>query len=413
MRQAGRYLPEYQNLRKTEKDFIKFCLDAEKASEITCQPISRFDMDAAIIFSDILLVLHMLKHNVSFIANEGPTVKKLSVGEKINFQDWDEYKLNLEPVAKAIRITKHTLNYSLPIIGFSGSPWTLFTYLTEGGSSKDFSIARNFLWTDEKNAEDIFNVLVEAIICFLDLQLKAGVNAIMLFDSWAGSIPATFRRKFIIEPTKKIVKYLREQNPSIPIICLPKSMGEGMIKFVDEIEPNCLAVDHLTDIEFIHKSLSKEIVIQGNIDPICLVHGGDRLEREVDHILNLMADRPYIFNLGHGILPNTPVQNVKKIAMEIRGLKKPTPREPYNKKGMAIWAHKSTALACENLMLSLRAYGYDSCPMEGMDSKRIKKLLGLSSPAEISMVISSGKRAENGVYGKQIRFDSNYFIHEI
>ena len=318
MRQAGRYLPEYRKLRKSEQDFIKFCLDSEKASEVTCQPINKFNMDAAIIFSDILLVLHMLGHEVSFIADKGPVLKRLMFDENIDFNDWDGYKFNLKAVGKAIELTKRKLIHPIPIIGFSGSPWTLFTYLTEGGSSRDFSNARNFLWADEKNAEKVFDVLVEAVVCFLDVQLKAGANAIMLFDSWAGSIPAIFRKKFIIEPTKKIVEYIRKQNPFIPIICLPKSMGEGIIEFADEIKPNCLAIDHLTDIEFVHKSLSKNIVLQGNIDPICLVHGGKRLEREVDHIINLMADRPYIFNLGHGILPNTPEENVERIISYIR-----------------------------------------------------------------------------------------------
>ena len=163
--------------------------------------------------------------------------------------------------------------------------------------------------------------MVKAIIYFLDIQLKAGANAIMLFDSWAGSIPARLRETFILEPTRKIIKEIRKKYPSIPVICFPKSIGEGIIEFADVVEPDCLAIDQFTDLKFVHKFISKNIVIQGNIDPLCLVRGGDVLEREVDYILNLMTDRPYIFNLGHGILPNTPEQNVKTLISYIREYK--------------------------------------------------------------------------------------------
>ena len=318
MRQAGRYLSEYRDIRSTEKNFIKFCLNAEKTSEVTCQPISKFNMDAAIIFSDILLVLHLLNRKVSFVKDKGPLLKKLNVGEKITFKEWDSFKRRLKPVSESINLTKCKLKKKTPLIGFSGSPWTLFTYLIEGGSSRDFSNTRNFLWSAPKDVEEIFEVLVEAIINFLDIQLEAGVDAIMLFDSWAGSIPSRFRKRFILEPTKTIIKHVRRRTPSIPIICFPKSIGEGVEEFVDVVEPNCIAIDHLTDIEFFHKTISKNVVIQGNIDPICLVHGGAVMIKEIDYLLNLMSDRPYIFNLGHGILPNTPETNVTKLISYIR-----------------------------------------------------------------------------------------------
>lgn len=323
MRQAGRYMQDYRNVRSTEKNFIEFCLNPEKASNVTCQPIQKFGMDAAIIFSDILLVLHMMKYQVTFIKNEGPKLHKLNLGEPLLSPKWDIYLENLKPVSKAIKLTRVKLDKcentkDTPIIGFSGSPWTLFTYLTEGGSSKDFPNARKFLWADHANSKQIFDILTQAIIHFLELQIKAGVNAIMLFDSWAGSIPARFRNEFVYQPTKIITQTLRKKYLHIPIICLPKSIGEGIVEFVDIVQPNCVAVDHLTDIEFVHKSISKEIVIQGNIDPLCLVTGGDVLKKEVDYLLNLITDRPYIFNLGHGIVPETPEQNVAEIISYIR-----------------------------------------------------------------------------------------------
>ncbi len=318
MRQAGRYLTEYRDIRSTEKNFMKFCLSAEKTSEVTCQPIDKFNMDAAIIFSDILLVLHMLNRKVSFIADRGPLIERLNVGEKITFKEWDTFKRNLKPVSDSINLTKYRLKKKTPLIGFSGSPWTLFTYLIEGGSSRDFSNARNFLWSAPKNVEEIFEVLVEAIINFLDIQLEAGVDAIMLFDSWAGAIPSRFRERFILEPTKMIIKHIRRKNPSAPVICFPKSIGEGVAEFVDVVEPDCIAIDHLTDINFVHKTISKNVVIQGNIDPICLVNGGAVMKKEIDYLLNLMSDRPYIFNLGHGILPNTPETNVTNLISYIR-----------------------------------------------------------------------------------------------
>jgi uroporphyrinogen decarboxylase len=323
MRQAGRYLQSYRNVRKTERNFIEFCLNPEKASNVTCQPIQKFGMDAAIIFSDILLILHMLDYKVTFVNNEGPKLHKLELGELLLPPKWDTYLTNLQPVSEAIKLTRVKLDKSkntkdTPIIGFSGSPWTLFTYLIEGGSSKDFPNARKFLWADHANSKQIFDILTHAIIHFLELQMKAGVNAIMLFDSWAGSIPARFRNEFVYQPTKTITQTLRQKYPRIPIICLPKSIGEGIVEFVDIVQPNCVAVDHLTDIEFVHKSIPKEVVIQGNIDPLCLVTGGDVLKKEVDYLLNLITDRPYIFNLGHGIVPETPEQNVAEIISYIR-----------------------------------------------------------------------------------------------
>ena len=323
MRQAGRYLPEYRYIRSTELNFIEFCLNADKASEVTCQPVKKFNLDAAIIFSDILLIPHMLDFKVSFIKNKGPKLKKLDFGQRITFSDWDKFKSDLAPVGKAINLSRTKLNKNVkskntPIIGFSGSPWTLFTYLTEGQSSKDFLNARKFLWSNTYDSEEVFEILIQAIICFLEIQLEAGVDAIMLFDSWAGSIPSRFRKKFIYDPTRKIVQHIRAKNSSIPIICFPKSMGEGIVEFADIINPNCIAVDHLTDIEFVHRSIPKNIAIQGNIDPICLVHGGNILKREVDYLLNLISDRPYIFNLGHGILPETSQQNLTDIISYIR-----------------------------------------------------------------------------------------------
>ena len=324
MRQAGRYMSEYRQLRETESNFINFCLNPEKASTVTCQPVFKFHMDAAIIFSDILLVLHMLGKHVSFVKNDGPKLNGLNIGENIPPPDWDKYRRDLKPVAQAIQLTRTKLKEferfkDTPIIGFSGSPWTLFTYLIEGGSSKNFSRSRKFLWGDYMNSKRIFSVLNQAIIYFLEIQIKAGANAVMLFDSWAGSIPARLRSEFIYESTVKITDYIKKYYPNIPIICLPKSIGEGMVEFVDIVQPNCIAVDHLTDIEFIHRNISKKIAIQGNIDPMCLVAGGNILETEVDFLLNLITDRPYIFNLGHGILPETPQQNVAKIISYIRG----------------------------------------------------------------------------------------------
>ena len=323
MRQAGRYMRDYRAVRSTEKDFIEFCLNPEKASIVTCQPVEKFHMDAAIIFSDILLILHMLNHQVTFIKDKGPQLNKLSLGENLQLPKWGTYLNNLQPVSEAIKLTRIKLNKNkdtrdTPIIGFSGSPWTLFTYLTEGGSSKDFLNARKFLWADYSNSKRIFDILTQAIVYFLELQIKAGVNAIMFFDSWAGSIPARFRNEFIYEPTKRMTETIREKYPKIPIICLPKSIGEGIVEFVDIVQPNCIAVDHLTDIEFVHKSIPREIAIQGNIDPLCLVAGGNVLKKEVDYLLNFITDRPYIFNLGHGIVPETPERNVAEIISYIR-----------------------------------------------------------------------------------------------
>ena len=318
MRQAGRYLAEYRAIRATQKDFISFCLNPEQASAVTLQPIARYGFDAAIIFSDILMVPWALERNVRFQPNIGPLLDPLDKPSVIRDDLIDGLSKKLAPVAKAIRLTKAQLSPQTALIGFAGAPWTIITYMAEGRSSRDFAIARGWAWQYPKEMDGLLDSLIESTISFLSLQAEAGADALMLFDSWASAVPAAQRHWLVIEPAKKIVTGLREKGHFQPIIGFPKGIGEGLIAYVEHSLVNAVSLDYGVDPVWVDQNLPKNFPTQGNLDPLSLLQAGPDMFKDIDHILDAFASRPHIFNLGHGITPPTPIENVQLMLDYVR-----------------------------------------------------------------------------------------------
>ena len=318
MRQAGRYLKEYRDIRKSQKNFISFCLNPKKAAEVTLQPISRYGFDAAIIFSDILLVPWALNRNVRFEVGVGPLLDPLGKPNQIDTRCLDNIDKNLTPVADAIKLTKSLLPKETALIGFAGAPWTLITYIAEGKSSRDFSRARLWAWEEKKALDGLIETLVEATVSFLSLQAEAGAECLMLFDSWASAVPATQRDWLVINPTRDIVNGVRRNGYNQPIIGFPKGLGDGLIKYAAEAGVDAIGLDHGVDPFWANKYLPKKLPVQGNLDPLSLLSAEHAMFSSIDQILDAFHDRPHIFNLGHGITPNTPVKNVQLMIDHIR-----------------------------------------------------------------------------------------------
>ena len=319
MRQAGRYLAEYRAVRASEPDFISFCLNPEKAVKVTLQPIERFGFDAAIIFSDILMVPWALDRNVRFVTGEGPKLDPMETGSEITEAMIDGMAPRLAPVATAISDCRATLAADKALIGFAGAPWTIITYLLEGGSSRDFATARRWLWENDSRFERLLDLVTQATADFLALQAEAGADALMLFDSWAGAVPAHFRKKVVIDPANRIAGTLKQRGIDKPLIGFPKGVGEGLVEYCNETELTAVGIDHGVDMRWAARTLPAHLVLQGNLDPLSLIAGGDAMGRAVDEILDAMADRPHIFNLGHGITPETPIENVHDLLARVRG----------------------------------------------------------------------------------------------
>ena len=318
MRQAGRYLPEYRAIRQTESDFIAFCLNPNKACEVTVQPIKRYQFDASIIFSDILLIPWAMDRNVRFINGVGPKLDVLNSLEDIKIFADKDLSNKYKPVGETVKLARQTLPTRTALIGFSGAPWTLMTYLFEGGSSRDFTNTKSFLWQKSNEAIEIIRILSEKVAEFLIVQANQGVNALMLFDSWASAVPASWRNEIIYKPHQKILEILRKSNVDLPFIGFPKGIGEGLINYANEVDTNCIALDQHTDPFWANRALPSNIAIQGNLDPLCVVKGGQKMKDEISRIIDCFADRPHIFNLGHGVVPQTPPEHVQDLVDFIR-----------------------------------------------------------------------------------------------
>jgi uroporphyrinogen decarboxylase len=318
MRQAGRYLKEYKAVRSSEPDFISFCLNPKKAVEVTLQPIEKFDFDAAIIFSDILMVPWALNRNVRFEPGKGPLMTPLEATSQILNSDMDSLQTKLAPVGAAISGCRAALSPDKSLIGFAGAPWTVITYMLEGQSSRDFARSRTWLWDNGGEFEALLELVTEATINFLELQARAGANALMIFDSWAGAVPSEFRTQVVINPIRKIIEELRRRGCHQPVIGFPKGIGEGLIAYCDEAGIQGVGLDHGCDVTWAAANLPKHIVVQGNLDPLSLISGGAKMEVAIANIREAFHDRAHIFNLGHGITPETPVQNVHHLINLIR-----------------------------------------------------------------------------------------------
>ena len=319
MRQAGRYLPEYRQVRASEPDFISFCLNPEKTVEVTLQPIDKFNFDAAIIFSDILLVPWAMNRNVRFNPGQGPILDPLNSVDDLNENDTDQIRNRLAPVAEALTLCRSRLSNEKALIGFAGAPWTIITYMLEGQSSRDFATARKWMWDNDRQFDMLLDIVTTATIEFLTLQAQAGADVLMLFDSWASAVPAHFRQRVVFKPVQRIIETLRGRGIVQPVIGFPKGIGEGLLAYCDQTPVDGVGLDHGVDIAWAAKNLPDHITLQGNLDPLSLIAGGPLMHRAIDHILEAVADRSHIFNLGHGITPETPEPHVHDLMAPLQG----------------------------------------------------------------------------------------------
>jgi uroporphyrinogen decarboxylase len=317
MRQAGRYLPEYRALRTEKGGFLALATDPEAAAEVTLQPIRRFGFDGAILFSDILMVPWALGQDLSFGAGEGPRLEPALVDHALD--SLARVPERLEPVYATVRRVAAALSPKTTFLGFAGSPWTVATYMVAGQGSRDQHETRRFAYRDAQAFAHIIDAIVDLTVEYLSHQIACGVMAVQLFDSWAGSLsPAQFER-WVIEPNARIVAALHERHPTTPVIGFPKGAGGKLIAYAQGIGADAIGLDETVDPAWANAVLPAGLPVQGNLDPLALIAGGSELDAAIDRVLSAFADRPHVFNLGHGILPDTPIAHVEQLLVRVRG----------------------------------------------------------------------------------------------
>lgn len=317
MRQAGRYLPEYRQLREQKGGFLDLVYDAEAAAEITLQPLRRFPLDGAILFSDILIVPFAIGQNLSFVAHEGPRLTPPMLDARI--RDLKPEMQRLQPIYETVRRVKADLSPETTFLGFAGSPWTVATYMVAGQGSRDQSEARRLAYADPGKFHAILDLIANVTVDYLSGQIEAGVDAVQLFDSWAGTLaPAQFER-FVIARTAWIVDQLKRRHPDVPVIGFPKGAGGRLGAYARETGVDAIGLDETVDPAWAHRELPDRMPVQGNLDPLALIAGGEPLKEAATRILDALAGRPHIFNLGHGIQPDTPVAHVEELLALVKG----------------------------------------------------------------------------------------------
>ncbi len=317
MRQAGRYLPEYRALRAAKGGFLELVHDSEAAAEITLQPIRRFGFDGAILFSDILIVPHALGQELRFEVGEGPRLSPPLVDAAL--ASLERIPARLEPIYRTVEKVAARLPAETTFLGFAGSPWTVATYMIAGQGSREQAEARGFAYRDPAAFAAIVEAIADMTVNYLSGQIAAGVEAVQLFDSWSGSLaPAPFEQ-WVIAPTARIVAALKALHPGVPIIGFPKGAGGKLGAYARETGVDGVGLDETVDPAWADRELPAGLPVQGNLDPLALLAGGAALESAVDRILSRFRGRPHIFNLGHGIVKETPVAHVERLVARIRG----------------------------------------------------------------------------------------------
>lgn len=313
MRQAGRYLAEYREVRAECGDFLSLCYAPRQAAEVTAQPIRRFGMDAAIIFSDILVIPHAMGRDLSFAAGEGPRLNPVTTYQDAEslHQETDAF---LEPVYEAIRQTRQMLPPETSLIGFAGSPWTLACYMLQGRGGEEFVKARAALYEDPAMIKLLLARLVDAVARHMCNQVRAGADVLQLFDSWAGLVPSSWQEEAIYRPTAEIVRRVKKEFPHIPIIGFPKGIGNGLSGYVRITGVDGVGIDSFTSLDEACKAVPEQCLIQGNLDPLLLASSKEETLAYAAQIMEKMRQRKFIFNLGHGIVPQTPVHHVAALS---------------------------------------------------------------------------------------------------
>ena len=316
MRQAGRYLPEYRALRTEKGGFLDLVYDSQAACEVTLQPIRRFGFDGAILFSDILIVPHALGQDLQFLAGEGPHLSPSLVDSDL--EKLSEARHRFDPIYQTVRQVRAALSDETTLLGFAGSPWTVATYMIAGQGSRDQQAARSMAYADPGKLQAILDAIGEATVEYLIGQIDAGAEAVQLFDSWAGSLAPDQFERWIIAPNAKIVAALAEVRPDTPIIGFPKGAGAKLRAYADETGVNAIALDETIDPLWADKELPAGMPVQGNLDPLLILAGGEALGKRARFILDSLAGRPHVFNLGHGIDRRTPIAHVEALVDAVR-----------------------------------------------------------------------------------------------
>ena len=319
MRQAGRYLPEYQEVRKQAGNFLNLCYSPKLAAEVTLQPIRRYGFDAAILFSDILVVPDALGQTVGFFEGEGPRLDPIGSAIDLSKLNPTNAHSKYSIVCETVERLRSDLPDETALIGFCGAPWTVATYMVGGSTSKDQAETRLFAHRDPDGFSQLMDILVASSIEYLDGQVKAGADALQIFDSWAGSLPDDQFDKWVIKPTRQIATELKKRHPDVPILGFPRGADALAQKFALETCVDGVSCDTAMPLEFIKSELSGKTVVQGNLDPLLVVTGGKALDHRVHKIIETLAPNPFIFNLGHGIIPQTPPENVDRLVKLVRG----------------------------------------------------------------------------------------------
>jgi uroporphyrinogen decarboxylase len=321
MRQAGRYLPEYRAVRERAGGFLDLCYAPELAAEVTLQPVRRYGFDAAILFADILLVPDALGQKVAFLEAEGPRLEPVRSESEIARLNPQATRHKFSRVFETVAKVRQELPHETALIGFCGAPWTVATYMVGGQGSADQAEARLWAYRDAAGFQRLIDLLVDVSVEYLSGQVAAGADVLQVFDSWAGSLADDQFQRWVVTPTKTMVGRLKERHPSVPVIGFPRGAGVHTPAYVTATGVDGVGCDTAMPLEFIARKLSGKAVVQGNLDPLLLVTGGKAMEARVNEILQALAGRPFIFNLGHGIVPQTPPENVAQLVKLVRGAK--------------------------------------------------------------------------------------------
>jgi uroporphyrinogen decarboxylase len=318
MRQAGRYLPEYRAVRAQAGGFLDLCFTPSLAAEVTLQPVRRFGFDAAILFSDILVVPWGLKQKVGFQEGEGPKLEFIRDAKGLATLTFDGMVERLAPVYETVARLRQDLPAETTLIGFAGAPWTVATYVVEGGSSRTFEATRRFATEDKTSFDRLIALLTEATIAHLDAQVAAGAEVVQLFDSWAGALEGDAFERWSVEPARRIVTALKERHPKLPIIGFPRGAGAHYLGYAKATGVDALSLDQDVPLGFARDVLQPIVAVQGNLDPLVLVAGGQALEARVRDITEALGRGRFVFNLGHGIVPRTPPEHVAHLIELVR-----------------------------------------------------------------------------------------------
>lgn len=322
MRQAGRYLPEYLETRAKSKNFLNFCYSPDLATEVTLQPLRRYNFDAAILFADILTIPDALGQKVEFIKGFGPKLDPITDKNGLKTLSLDGINDHLAPVYETVSRLSQAIPSSTALIGFAGAPWTNATYMVEGQGSKIYETIRLIAYQDEAFFSQLIELLIEATSSYLIKQIEAGAEAVQIFDSWAGILPPEQFDKWVIYPNREITARIKAAHPDIPVLGFPRGAGLLYEKFIHETGVDGVSLDQTVPLEWAAKTLQPHCCLQGNLDNLLLVAGGQMMEDQISKILETLSQGPFIFNLGHGIVPQTPPEHVARAVEMVQSFKK-------------------------------------------------------------------------------------------